>query len=127
MAYYTQSIKALGLVAALMLPAMAFAAGEPAMVKDGVLVDHKGMTLYTYDKDDDSKSMCNDKCAENWPPLKAESTATPSGEWTVITRDDGASQWAYDGDPLYTFVGDKKAGDKTGDGKGGVWKIAKPD
>ncbi|MDT8908305.1 MULTISPECIES: hypothetical protein [Pseudomonas] len=128
MAYYTRSINALGLLVALALPGMAFAAGEPAMVKDGVLVDHAGMTLYTFDKDDDGKSMCNDKCAVNWPPLKAESTATPSGEWTVITRADGSSQWAYDGDPLYTFVGDKKAGDMTGDGKmDGAWKIAKPD
>ena len=36
-------------------------------------------------------------------------------------------QWAYDGKPLYTFVMDKKAGDKTGDGKmDGAWKVAKP-
>jgi predicted lipoprotein with Yx(FWY)xxD motif len=125
MTYLTQSIKAMGLVAALALPTLAFAAG-PAMVTNGVLTDHKGMTLYTFDKDEGGKSMCNDKCAENWPPLKAESTATPTDKWTVITRADGASQWAYDGKPVYTFFMDKKAGDRTGDGKGGVWKIAKP-
>ena len=34
--------------------------------------------------------------------------------------------WAYDGHPLYTFVEDKaKPGDITGDGKGGVWHVAK--
>jgi len=55
------------------------------MTKDGMLVDHKGMTLYTFDKDADGKSVCKDQCATNWPPLKAESTDTKTGDWTVIT------------------------------------------
>ncbi|MBD0704827.1 hypothetical protein FHJ31_01855 [Pseudomonas sp. Fig-3] len=127
MTYLTQSIKALGLAVALVLPALAYAADEPAMIKDGMLTDHKGMTLYTFEKDQGGKSACVAKCAENWPPLKAESAAMPMGKWTVITRDDGSSQWAYDGKPLYTFVKDEKEGDKTGDGvMGGAWKVAKP-
>ena len=32
---------------------------------------------------------------------------------------------AYDGHPLYTFVEDKAPGDIKGDGKGGVWHVAK--
>ncbi|MCB1652852.1 MAG: hypothetical protein KDI41_02535, partial [Pseudomonadales bacterium] len=64
------SLKALVVAAALALPGLAFAA-DPAMAKDGMLVDHKGMTLYTFAKDADGKSMCNDKCATNWPPLMA--------------------------------------------------------
>ena len=98
----------------------------PAMEKNGMLVDAKGMTLYTFEKDSDGKSVCNDKCAENWPPLKASASDKASGEWTVIKRDDGSMQWAYDDDPLYTYVMDKQAGDMTGDGKGGNWKVAKP-
>ena len=48
------------------------------------------------------------------------------GDWTVIKRDDGSMQWAYQGMPLYTFVMDKEAGDMTGDGKmDGAWKVAK--
>ncbi|MCP1481882.1 Predicted lipoprotein with conserved Yx(FWY)xxD motif [Pseudomonas sp. NFPP07] len=127
MTQYTQSWKALLLSAALALPGLAFAA-EPAMTKDGMFVDHKGMTLYTFAKDSGGKSMCNDKCAANWPPLMAASGDKAMGEWTVIKRDDGSMQWAYDGKPLYTFVMDKKAGDMTGDGKmDGAWKVAKPD
>ena len=84
------------------------------------------MTLYTFDKDAGDKSMCNGQCATNWPPLMADSTATPSGDWTVITRDDNKSQWAYKGKPLYTYIDDKKAGEKTGDEKGKVWHVAKP-
>ncbi|WP_338488895.1 hypothetical protein VRB78_24615 [Pseudomonas trivialis] len=125
MTYRTVSWKALLVSAALALPGLASAA-EPAMSKDGLLVDHKGLTLYTFDKDGDGKSACKDQCAINWPPLKAESTDTKAGDWTVITRDDQTSQWAYKGKPVYTFKGDTKAGEKTGDGKGGVWHIIKP-
>ena len=123
----TVSFKALLMAAALTLPGLAMAA-DPAMEKDGMFTDHKGMTLYTFAKDSGGKSMCNDKCAANWPPLKAESGDKPMGEWTVINRDDGTKQWAYDGKPLYTFVKDTKAGDMTGDGlMDGAWKVAKPD
>ncbi|WP_282354162.1 hypothetical protein [Pseudomonas sp. PS01303] len=125
MTQMTVSFKALMLAAALALPSMAFAA-DPAMEKDGMYTDHKGMTLYTFAKDSAGKSMCNDKCATNWPPLMAEAGDKSMGDWTVIKRDDGKMQWAYQGMPLYTFVMDKKAGDMTGDGKmDGAWKVAK--
>ncbi|AUM67604.1 COG4315 family predicted lipoprotein [Pseudomonas fluorescens] len=127
MNYFTQTIKVLAVTAALALPALAFAA-EPAMEKDGVLTDHKGMTLYTFDKDQGTDSTCYDQCAKNWPPLKVEGAAKPTGDWTVIERkDDAKQQWAYKGKPVYTFAGDKKAGDSNGDNKGGVWHVAKPD
>ncbi|MGY4491644.1 COG4315 family predicted lipoprotein [Pseudomonas sp. TE3610] len=102
-------------------------AAEPAMAKDGMMVDHHGMTLYTYDKDADGKSNCNDKCAENWPPLMAASGAKDDGDWTVVKRDDGKMQWAFGGKPLYTFKMDKKAGDKMGDGKMDVWHVVPAD
>ena len=126
MTQMTASFKALLMAAALTLPGLAMAA-DPAMEKDGMYTDHKGMTLYTFAKDSAGKSACNDKCAANWPPLMAQAGDKSMGDWTVIKRDDGTMQWAYDGKPLYTFVMDKKAGDKTGDGKmDGAWKIAKP-
>ncbi|MBK5440620.1 hypothetical protein JFV30_28450 [Pseudomonas sp. TH32] len=126
MTHSTFSWKALLVTAALTLPTLAFAA-EPGMAKGGMLVDHKGMTLYTFDKDKDGKSNCNgDPCETNWPPLKAESTDKPAGKWTVITREDQTSQWAYEGKPVYTFKNDKAAGDKSGDGKGDVWHVIKP-
>ena len=92
-----------------------------------IYTDANGMTLYTYDKDEAGKSNCYDKCATNWPPLKAEADAKDQGEWTVVERTDGTKMWAYEGHPLYTFVKDKKAGDTTGDGVGGVWHVAEAD
>ena len=125
MANVSTSLKCLLAAAALVSSALAFAA-EPAMEKDGKLVDHEGMALYTFDKDSTGKSACNDQCAINWPPLAAEADSSAEGKWTVITRDDKTRQWAYVGKPLYTFKSDTKAGEVTGDGKGGVWHVAKP-
>ena len=95
----------------------------PAKMDGGMLVGEKGMTLYVFDKDADGKSMCNGKCAENWPPLAAEGAA--SGDFSVITRDDGKKQYAYKGKPLYYWSKDQKPGDKTGDGFNNVWHVAK--
>ncbi|WP_223507152.1 hypothetical protein [Pseudomonas sp. GL-RE-29] len=122
MNHLAQSWKALLVTAALTLPTMAFAA-DPAMMKDGMMVDHKGMTLYTFDKDSGGKSMCNDECAKNWPPLMAPAGATASGKWSVIKRVDGTSQYAYDGKPMYTFVKDEKPGDMKGDKMKDVWHV----
>ncbi|MBL0404844.1 hypothetical protein JKG68_12770 [Microvirga aerilata] len=94
--------------------------------KGKALVDAKGMTLYTFDRDAAGKSACNGQCAQNWPPLMADASASASGDWSVITRDDGAKQWAYKGKPLYTWVKDTKPGEVTGDGVNNVWHVAAP-
>lgn len=110
----------------LAFPTMAVLAAEPAMEKNGMMVDAKGMTLYTFDQDSGGKSMCNGGCAQNWPPLKAAADAKAMEDWTLVKRDDGSMQWAYYGKPLYTFIQDKKPGDMNGEGKMGVWHMAKP-
>ncbi|WP_248799110.1 hypothetical protein [Pseudomonas sp. MWU13-2105] len=124
MTYSSFSLKALMVAAALTLPTLVFAA-EPAMMKDGKMVDGKGMTLYTFDKDANGKSMCNGDCAKNWPPMMAPADAKAEGKWTVVKRDDGSMQWAHDGKPMYNFKMDVKPGDAMGDGKGGMWHMVK--
>ena len=94
--------------------------------KGKALVDAKGMTLYTFDRDASGKSNCNGQCATNWPPLMAGADAKASGDWTIVTRDDGGKQWAYKGKPLYEFAKDTKPGDVAGDGVNSVWHIAAP-
>jgi len=92
-----------------------------------ILVDGKGMTLYTFARDSAGKSNCNGRCAENWPPLLAGENAMAMGDWTVVMRDDGSKMWAYKGMPLYTFRRDANPGDTTGEGMGnGAWKVAVP-
>lgn len=100
----------------------------PAKVADGMLVGPNGMTLYVFDRDTagSGKSVCNGPCATNWPALMAGDMDKPTGEYMVITRDDGKKQWAMKGKPLYYWSKDTKPGDKTGDGFMNVWHVAKP-
>ncbi len=92
-----------------------------------VFTDAKGMTLYTFQKDTPGQSACSGGCATNWPPLAAAADAQPTGDWTIVKRADGTSQWAHQGRPLYTFAKDAKPGDRTGDNAGGgAWKAASP-
>ncbi len=102
----------------------AVAADAPVKKSGGVLVDTKGMTVYTYDNDaaNSGKSACTGGCAQNWPPVMA-GDAKLAAPYSTVTRDDGSKQLAYKGKPLYTFVKDKKAGDKTGDKVKDVWHL----
>lgn len=121
------AILAGALVAASVAVAQTAAPAKVADTSKGkALVDAKGMTLYTFDRDSAGKSACNGQCAQNWPPLMAGANASASGDWSVITRDDGSKQWAYKGKPLYLWVKDAKPGDVTGDGVNNVWRIATP-
>ncbi|HSU21596.1 ATP-binding protein [Comamonadaceae bacterium OTU4NAUVB1] len=103
-------------------------ADTPTRTADGVLVGPNGMTLYTFGRDvvGSGKSVCNGPCITNWPALTAPPAARTMGDYSVVVRDDGARQWAYKGAPLYYWAKDAKAGDRTGDGVGGVWKVARP-
>lgn len=94
---------------------------------DGVLVSASGMTLYSFDKDvaGSGKSTCNGPCATNWPPVPAPAQL-PAGKYSVVTRDDGSSQLAYDGKPLYLYAADKQAGERNGDNFKNVWHVVKP-
>jgi len=100
----------------------------PLQTQDGILVDKSGMTVYTFDRDkaQSGKSVCNDDCAKNWPPVPASDTARPEGDYTVIERDDGSKQWAYKGLPLYTFIKDKSPGGRSGDNVRNAWHVVNP-
>ena len=90
-----------------------------------VLANASGLTLYTFTQDSPNQSNCTGECAENWPPVIAANNAVTIDNFSLVRRGDGALQWAYMGKPLYTWVGDGKPGDMTGDGIGGVWNAAR--
>mgnify|MGYP002717036655 FL=1 len=122
-------MKTLTTLAAMVLSTTS-AFAQPAMVartdKGEVLVDGRGMSLYTVDKDSDGKSVCEGKCATNWPPLAAKAGDTPQGGFAPIARPDGSAQWSYKGQPLFGWVKDHRPGDVTGDGVNGIWHLARP-
>ena len=98
---------------------------DDVMKKDGVLVNSAGMTVYTFDKDTagSGKSACNGPCIENWPAVAP--SANVMAPYSVIVRDDGSKQLAYQGKPLYLFKKDLKPGDRNGDNFKDVWHVVK--
>ena len=125
----TMRLMAPALIVAAAVGGFAIAQSMPTgvMNKGGALVDAKGMTLYTWDKDKEAnKSACEGNCIMTWPALTAGGADQDMGDWKVITRSDGSKQWAYKGKPLYYFVMDKAPGDQVGEGKGMVWHVARP-
>ncbi|MEV7387935.1 hypothetical protein [Streptomyces sp. NPDC091215] len=117
------------------------AAGGTHMVSTGMLMakqmsgmgsvvtDAKGWTLYRYDKDKASMSMCTGSCAQTWMPVMADGTPKAMGlkaKVGTITRDDGMKQVTLAGWPLYRYMGDTKAGEMNGEGKGGAWYAITP-
>jgi predicted lipoprotein with Yx(FWY)xxD motif len=121
--------KALLLTASsLFASSLVFAAAQATapQMKEGALVNEKGMTLYVFDNDKTpGKSACNGDCAKNWPALIAAGEQKATGDYSVISRDDGTKQWAYKGKPVYLWAKDQKPGDKTGDGFKNMWHVAK--
>ncbi|WP_100641215.1 fasciclin domain-containing protein [Alteromonas facilis] len=82
-----------------------------------------GYTLYVFDNDlGTGGSVCNDTCAETWPPvIVSDGDASPLVGLSMIERDDGSMQAAYQGRPLYFFNGDTTPGEANGDGASGLW------
>jgi predicted lipoprotein with Yx(FWY)xxD motif len=137
------SIAAVSVVALAVLGASVAAAGGPATttpagalktVRIGgvtVLADAKGLTLYWFAPDTAARSACYGSCAAYWPPVKGPATAGPgvTGKLSVLTRSDGSVQAAYDGHPLYAYVGDTAPGHANGNGlnlNGGLWHEVTP-
>ena len=52
----------------------------------------------------------SDACLQDWRPFAAAPDAQSAGFWEVISRPDGARQWAYKGFALYTYRGDEAPG-----------------
>ena len=126
----SKTFAAIAAVAIICTSSLASAQMAPAKTADTskgkALVDSKGMTLYTFDKDAPGKLACVGACTGNWPPLLAATDAKAEGDYSLVKRD-GEMQWAYKGKPLYRWKNDKKPGDITGDGfLNGAWHIAKP-
>ena len=101
-----------------------------------IVVDGKGMTVYRFDADSNNPptSHCSGSCATYWPPVAA-GTGTPQVQGVsssllgTVTRGDGTKQLTLAGWPLYTYVGDKAAGDASGQGvnlSGGLWWAVTP-
>lgn len=122
------------LVAHLAMTSITLAQGQerPAGVSIGqtksgaVFVDARGMTLYALNarlagsRSGASLKYCVGPCTSVWSPLAAQANSPAAGLWTVV---DGAQgpQWAYKGNPVFTYLQDKVPGSRAGDGYDDLW------
>jgi len=91
-----------------------------------VYVDSRGLTLYVFDGDakNDKKGCPPASCVSPWTPLQAAQIASPVADWTLISRDDGIQQWAFRGQPVYTYEKDLQPGDVYGVNVDKRWHMA---
>jgi predicted lipoprotein with Yx(FWY)xxD motif len=71
------------------------------------LVDGAGMTLYRAPVDLGTWSS-------HWTPLAAPAIANPTGDFKPLAREDGITQWTYQGHLLFRYDGDRQPGDANG-------------
>ena len=95
-----------------------------------VLVNRKGLTLYSLSVEQRGRFICTGSCLSLWTPLVVAKGTTPTGALHLgtVRRPDGRAQVSYRGRPVYTFTQDRKPGDVKGNGfkDVGVWRPASP-
>jgi len=90
-----------------------------------ILTGPDGRTLYTHAGDGMNASTCTGACLAAWPPLTVaggeQVTAGPgvTGALASFAGPDGRQWVTYGGMPLYSWQGDAKPGDVTGQGVAG--------
>ena len=90
-------------------------------------VDAHAHTLYVFNgdlKSDTTACAAGAECVNHWLPVLAAELANPVGDFAVVSRPDGTKQWAYQGQPLYTFDGDLEKGDSNGRAADSRWRVA---
>lgn len=103
-----------------------------------VLVTGQGLTLYLFVPDHQSRSVCADMCAVQWPPLilpkgVPRPVAGPGIKAALLgatPRADGTMQITYNHWPLYRWLPDQHPGQATGQGLnnlGGLWWVMNAD
>ncbi|MGH2516064.1 MAG: COG4315 family predicted lipoprotein [Ktedonobacterales bacterium] len=97
-----------------------------------ILTNAQGLSLYYFTPDTASTSACTTGCIGAWPALTFSGSGAPtassalSGKLSVATTAPGRQQVEYNGHPLYTYSGDSKPGDTSGEGLFGKWFLATP-
>jgi predicted lipoprotein with Yx(FWY)xxD motif len=102
---------------------------ENAALGRTVLTTTGGKTLYSLSVEKHGKFICTGACLSTWKPLTVPAGTKPTGpvKLGTIKRPEGKTQVVYKGLPLYSFIGDRRAGEANGEGLKdvGTWHAAK--
>jgi predicted lipoprotein with Yx(FWY)xxD motif len=105
-----------------------------AQLKEKVLVDSQGRTLYVLSPETAKHLLCkSSECLRLWPPLTVSSSKTRlklapgvHGSLGIVHRSNGMLQVTLGGLPLYRFAEDHAGGEVNGQnlkGFGGTWHV----
>jgi predicted lipoprotein with Yx(FWY)xxD motif len=95
-----------------------------------------GFVLYRFDDDKvkpEVVSNCNGDCAKVWPPAVINKGEKPKLKGVdadlvgTVAREDGTLQLTIDKWPVYTYIGDAKAGQWKGQNVGKKWFVITPE
>jgi predicted lipoprotein with Yx(FWY)xxD motif len=84
-----------------------------------VLADHRGRTLYTRASSDDAGEQ--HASTDHWQSFEAPWLALDQGDWTIQSIEEGARQWSYKGQLLFTYDKDSDSQDVHGHGLDRAW------
>jgi predicted lipoprotein with Yx(FWY)xxD motif len=91
----------------------------------------EGKVIYTWDRESDGTTLCNDpECLATWPPVLVAGTTVPTeatlaidaGRFSVVPGPTGGLQATLDGRRLYTMAADRP-GQANCQGSDGWWII----
>lgn len=98
-----------------------------------VLTNHRGLSLYLFTSKSGNPVPCKGGCLSIWPPLlvsgsvhRVQAGPGVAGHLGLVTRSGTTKQVTYNGYPLYTYAGDSRPGQATGQGIvsfGGTWYL----
>jgi predicted lipoprotein with Yx(FWY)xxD motif len=84
-------------------------------VKESILTDASGFSLYTFTMDTSGVSKCSGGCLTEWPPEHVSAGATVEAPFGTMNGNDGQAQLTLNGLPLYHYAGDKAPGNAFGE------------
>ncbi|HMG31674.1 MAG TPA: hypothetical protein VK585_16300 [Jiangellaceae bacterium] len=98
-----------------------------------VLFDDTGQAIYLFEKEQTTRSVCYDECADAWPPVLTDgapiaAVAARADALGTTTRTDGTTQVTYAGHPLYYYAHEGKNEVLCHDVRefGGLWLAVTP-
>ncbi len=68
----------------------------------------RGMSIYAFDRDTQTRSACDARCEQSFVPVQAPAAAHTHDDWSIFTRASGARQWVFRGKPLYVYAEDMR-------------------
>ncbi|NNU16146.1 hypothetical protein HK107_07410 [Parvularcula sp. ZS-1/3] len=69
----------------------------------GLVMTRDARSVYILNGESEGQIRCTGDCLDSWQPLTAPALARGDGLFSLVERSPGVRQWAFRGQPLYTY------------------------